>query len=217
MPTHTDGDGTLWQGNYIMDNVMPLLDRKDRLSGTTMYIEYSTACHRAAKRARTVDDLIEKVTEAELKYMQNGAGLLKGKSVSILTRGIHRPNRAVVDIAYRSVNNGGLVIMSAEDERTVDSFAASVNLKGYTKVCSHLCEENETLIGSFDKIVTTRTKTDAYKGGNVYENGINGAGVIAKAIGAGCEANICGNDETLMTALTNLNLLKRVKFIGKPF
>jgi len=217
MPTHTDGDGTLWQGNYIMDNLMPLLDRKDRLSVTSVYIEYSAACHKAAKRARTVDELIENVSVAERRYMQNGAMLLQGKPVSTLTSGVHKPNKTVMDVAYRSVNNGGLIIMSAEDERTADSFAASVGLKGYSKVCSRLVEENGVLTGAFDKIVTARVKADAYKGGNVYENGINGVGVIVNAINAGYEANVCGNDEILKEALITLNLIKRVKFISKPF
>ncbi len=216
MTTYMDIDGSARKGksNHVVDNIIPQLGNGKRTEAEKLYERCSSECVEAAMYIDEVDELVEKVDGIEKCYLAAGAVLLEGKNIDILTKGHHDINPVVKNAAYRSMNNGGLVIMSSEEERSVDSFAKMFGIEKYEKVCSRLSEKDGKLTGKFEKVVSAKDKRVCYKGGAVYVNGINDIGVIVDAIRAGSQVNICDADNALLVALDNLEIKKSVQFIN---
>lgn len=213
MKTWVDLSGSASKNNYVVETMAPLLADEKRSEVESNYREYCSECVGAAIGYDTIDELIKNVDEIQKRYMTAGAmKVLKGQKVDILKKR-HVPNEHIKDIIYKSVNNGGLVFMSSDDERTVDSFAQQLKLENYGKICSRLAERDGILTGKFDRIVCAKDKMAAYDGGTVYANGINDIGVIVEALKRGHEVNICDSEQALVNALDNLGLLKRVHLI----
>jgi hypothetical protein len=206
MRTFIDGDGSFWLQEHIRDNVIPSLDEGEKDRVEVVYEEYVQECADAVDKARTVKMLIADIDRIQRTYMRKGARMLRGKDVSILTSGTNDPNPLVLEQARMAANNGGLTVMTAEDEYTVDRFMAYVKIAKYDKVCSSLTKKNGKLTGEFDKIVSVTDKERAYSGGTLIENGLNGLGAIVKAIGMGCQVEICKGDVLLATTVNKFGL-----------
>jgi len=227
MITYIDCDDTLWNGNYITDHIFGVMSGYEQGIAKELYKNYRLDCVEAVKYAKSVNELVEAIGKAEKAYIIEGARLLRDRPEEIMTKkwiivaasrlppknGPLKPNDHILSVARHAMGNGGLVLMSAEDERVVDSFTAEFGLMSCKKVCSRLSENRGKLTGEFEKIVGVKEKQKNYMGGTVYENGINGIGIINEAVATHNIVNICGNDPILLMALDRFDLKEKVNFL----
>lgn len=134
--------------------------------------------------------MIKEVENSYRKHLTEGAKLLKGSPVSILSEVQCKPNGNFLKIMERAKEKNGLRIASYTDEEIVRSFLEqnkeSIPIN-HEISCSKLEAVGGSLTGMFSKIPS---KTDGYAGGDVFEDGIGGIKLCDEAYRKGYQVHV---------------------------
>lgn len=122
--------------------------------------------------------------------MIEGAKLLKGSPVSVLSEVQCKPNSNFYKIMERTKEKEGLRIASYTDEEIVRNFLEQ-NKESIPVNCDTMCSKLEVvdgaLTGTFSKIPS---KTDGYSGGDVFEDSIGGIRLCDEAYRRGYQVHV---------------------------
>lgn len=147
-----------------------------------IYFRLENACKKTIENSSSVNKLIRDLDSQYYLHIEEGANLLKGAPLSILSEVQYKPSIYCQKIVEKSKRNGGLVIGTCTDIRVAKKFIEINKIPDCAIASfSELDVKKEKFTGKLKRYNGPLAKMNNYKCGNVIGDGLENIGVFWKA------------------------------------